>query len=175
MPRARAAALAVLTTVVVLVLDQGAKVLVRDRISAGHPRDVLGGTLRLVHVENDGVAFGRLSGNAGLVGVVVALALLALVVYFLRHLDTPLVWLPTGLLMGGALGNVVDRILQGSVTDYIKLPHWPAFNVADICITVGVLALVVVVERDARRRERARSRTSAPGAAEAGDGPADLA
>jgi len=67
------------------------------------------------------------------------------------HLNRPLVWLPTGLLLGGAAGNLLDRIRIGSVTDFIKLPHWPAFNLADIAITVGVIALVYVLEGPPRR------------------------
>ena len=64
-----------------------------------------------------------------------------------RHLHRPLVWLPTGLFLGGAAGNLIDRVRLGAVTDFVKLPHWPAFNVADICITFGVLTLVWVLER----------------------------
>ena len=56
-------------------------------------------------------------------------------------------WLPTGLLVGGAAGNLIDRIRLGSVTDFIKLPHWPAFNVADIAVTVGVVTLLWVLEK----------------------------
>ncbi len=79
----------------------------------------------------------------------------------------PGIWLPTGMLLGGAIGNVVDRASRGAVTDYIKLPHWPAFNIADAAITLGVVVLLVVVERDARRRDRAAQAASA---AERGDG-----
>jgi signal peptidase II len=61
------------------------------------------------------------------------------------------VWLPTGLLLGGALGNVVDRVRDGAVTDFLKIPHWPAFNVADVAITVGVVALVFTVDAGRRR------------------------
>lgn len=153
-PRSRAVALAGLTAVLVLVLDQAAKALIRADLAVGEREDVLGSALRLVHVENDGVAFGRFAGNATLVGLIVAGAVLALLVYFLSHLDVPLVWLPTGILLGGALGNVIDRLRGGSVTDYLKLPNWPAFNLADVAITAGVVLLILVVERDARRRER---------------------
>ena len=76
-----------------------------------------------------------------------------LLVYFARHATRPLIWLPTGMLLGGALGNVVDRLRHGSVTDFIKLPlGWPPFNLADASITLGVLILFV------RRRPRAHRR-----------------
>jgi signal peptidase II len=61
------------------------------------------------------------------------------------------VWLPTGLLLGGALSNILDRVRDGSVTDFIKLPlGWPPFNLADAAITVGVVILALVVETGAR-------------------------
>jgi signal peptidase II len=61
-------------------------------------------------------------------------------------------WLPTGMLIGGALGNLIDRLVNGAVTDFIKLPLWPAFNVADTSITLGVLVLVWVLEGPRRGR-----------------------
>ena len=97
--------------------------------------------IKLVHTENTGVAFSALSGGGPLVVLVAAAALGALLVFFFSHLTRRLVWLPTGLLLGGAAGNLIDRVRAGSVTDFIKLPHWPAFNVADICVTVGVITL----------------------------------
>ena len=130
----------------VIVLDQGTKALVRSGVALGDRDGILPG-VELVHVRNEGVAFSRFSGGGTVVSVIVGAALLALVAYFVTHLDKPLVWLPTGLLLGGALGNVIDRIRDGGVTDFIKLPGWPAFNVADISITVGVLVLLYVTER----------------------------
>ena len=67
------------------------------------------------------------------------------------------------MLLGGALGNIIDRLRDGAVTDFVKLPHWPAFNVADSAITVGVVVLFFVLERamqlDARLKTRARGST----------------
>ncbi len=65
----------------------------------------------------------------------------------MRHAERPGLWLPTGLLVGGALGNIVDRIREGAVVDFVKLPAWPAFNVADVAIVAGVFDYVVVLER----------------------------
>jgi signal peptidase II len=78
----------------------------------------------------------------------------ALLAYFARHAAQPLIWLPTGMLLGGALGNIVDRARAGAVTDFVKLPlGWPPFNLADAAITFGILLLLVAVER-LRERER---------------------
>jgi len=132
--------------VLVIVLDQTTKALVRSGVAPGDRDSVLPG-VHIVHVRNEGVAFSRFSGGGTIVAVIVGAALVALVAYFATHLDKPLVWLPTGMLLGGALGNVIDRIRYGAVTDFIKLPAWPAFNVADISITLGVLVLLYVTER----------------------------
>jgi signal peptidase II len=137
---------AVAVTAVVIALDQATKAIVRSSVAMGDRDGVLPG-VEIVHVRNEGVAFNQLGGGGTIVAVVVGAALLGLLAYFATHLDKPLVWLPTGMLLGGALGNIVDRIRDGAVTDFIKLPAWPAFNVADTSITVGVLVLLYVIER----------------------------
>ena len=134
----------------VVVLDQVTKALVRAEIPRGDRHDLILG-FDLVHVWNTGVAFGFLAGGGALLLVGTALALLALLVFFVLHSGRPWVWLPTGLLLGGAIGNLIDRAHQGHVTDFIKFPHFPAFNVADIAITFGVIALVIVLEGPGRR------------------------
>jgi signal peptidase II len=146
-PWLRAAAV----TAVVIALDQATKALVRSQVALGDRDGVLPG-VEIVHVRNEGVAFNQLAGGGALVTVVVGVALLALLAYFATHLDKRLVWLPTGMLLGGALGNIIDRIRDGAVTDFIKLPAWPAFNVADMSITFGVLVLLYVIERDGAAR-----------------------
>jgi signal peptidase II len=130
----------------VVALDQLTKALVRSGIDKGDENPVLP-AIKLVHVENKGVAFGFLSDGGAILVVLVALAALALIIWFALHADRPLAWLPTGLLLGGAIGNVIDRLAHGGVTDFVKLPAWPAFNVADMAITFGVLILVLVLER----------------------------
>jgi signal peptidase II len=142
-------ALAGVVVVLALLVDQATKALVRSSIAPGEQRDVLG-PLSFVDVHNRGVAFGFLGGGGPLVLVVTFAALALLLFYFARHVDRPLLWLPTGLVLGGAFGNLIDRIHQGFVTDFIHFPHWPAFNVADVCITGGVVALVLVLELGGR-------------------------
>jgi signal peptidase II len=143
-------ALAGAVVLAVLALDQLTKALVRSSIAPGERRELLPGVLSFVHVHNRGVAFGFLGGG-GLPVLLVTLAALALLVaYFARHPERRLLWLPTGLLLGGALGNLLDRLREGYVTDFVHFPHWPSFNVADMSITFGVIALVVVLDRGAR-------------------------
>ncbi|HXB65830.1 MAG TPA: signal peptidase II [Solirubrobacteraceae bacterium] len=144
-----------LVALAVIALDQLAKHAVRAGIAQGEERGVLPG-LALVNTRNRGVAFGFLPGDPVAVTVVIALALAALLAYFALHTSRPLIWLPTGMLLGGALGNVIDRLRAGYVTDFVKLPlGWPPFNLADVSITLGVLILLLVIERP--RGERPRS------------------
>ncbi len=131
--------------VVVLILDQLTKHAVIANIPVGTTQKFLP-AINLVHIHNSGVAFGFLSGGGAVVLVLTLTALTALVIYFLLRPTRPWLWLPTGLLVGGAVGNLIDRIVHGYVTDFIKLPAWPAFNLSDMAITVGVLSLLYVLE-----------------------------
>jgi signal peptidase II len=140
-----------LVLAVVVLLDQVTKALVRHGIEVGDEDSILP-AVSLVHVRNTGVAFGAFAGGGLIVVVLVAAALSALLYYFFTHQDKRLVWLPTGMLLGGSIGNIIDRVRDGAVTDFIKLPGWPAFNVADVAITFGVLILLWVVEQSDERR-----------------------
>jgi signal peptidase II len=148
----RAAGRAAAVTVAVVVADQVTKALVRANVDLGSRDGVLPG-VEIVHVRNRGVAFGLFS-DGGFVLVVIGIAsVVALLAFFATHSRRPLVWLPTGLLLGGAAGNLIDRTRQGFVTDFIDLPFWPAFNVADSCITIGVLSLLYVLEGPPRHAD----------------------
>ena len=156
--RSRIARVVTLAAVVV-VLDQITKLIVLDRLAPGVPVAVVQGFVALTLVMNPGLAFGLLSGiPAGWRWIVGLLSLVALVVL----LRVALRILPSGgwreqaaigLIFGGAVGNLIDRTRFGAVVDFVDLYvrdwHWPAFNVADSAITVGVaaLALVVMLER----------------------------
>ncbi|HEY5943728.1 MAG TPA: signal peptidase II [Solirubrobacterales bacterium] len=132
----------------VLVADQVAKAVVEANLVPGELVEVLG-PLELTLSHNRGVAFG-LAGGAGIGLVLVTLAALGLIVYlFARDPSRPGMWVACGLVAGGALGNLADRIVAGEVTDYIAVGSWPAFNVADIAITCGVALLALIYIRDA--------------------------
>ena len=149
--RATAFARAGLVAAIVLGLDQLTKHTIAAGIAVGDEKKLLPG-VTLVHVRNSGVAFSIFSGGGTLLLVFTLVALAVLVGYFARRPDRPLLWLPTGMLVGGAIGNLIDRIASGSVTDFIQLPHWPAFNVADMSITFGVLTLLWVLEGPRAKR-----------------------
>ena len=133
--------------------DQAVKALVRSTIERGDEVELFLG-VQLVNVRNRGIAFGLFSDGGVLLVLFALAALAALLVFFHRHRDRPLVWLPTGLLIGGACGNLIDRTREGAVTDFMDLPWWPAFNVADVSITFGVLTLLYVLEGPPRHGRR---------------------
>jgi signal peptidase II len=138
--------------VAVVIADQATKALVRSNVDLGSRDGVFPG-VELVHVRNRGVAFGLFSGGGLVLIVVGVVAVSALLIFFAGHSRRPLVWLPTGLLLGGAAGNLIDRLDRGYVTDFIDLPAWPAFNLADVSITAGVLSLLYVLEGPPRRAD----------------------
>ena len=148
-PARRAAAVALAT----VAADQAVKALVRTTIERGEEVELLLG-IQLVNVRNRGIAFGLFAGGGAVLVIFAVAALAALLVFFARHRDRPLVWLPTGLLIGGALGNLLDRTLEGAVTDFVDLPLWPAFNLADVAITLGVISLLYVLEGPPRHGRR---------------------
>ncbi|MGI8921872.1 MAG: signal peptidase II [Solirubrobacteraceae bacterium] len=149
-PPSRALLRAIVVVACVVALDQVTKALVKSSLTVGDVRHVFPG-LELVDARNRGVAFGLFGGGHAPVIILIVLAVAVLLAYFLSHLDRPLLWLPTGLLMGGALGNLVDRVRGDAVVDFIKPVLWPAFNVADAAITVGIVVLLVVTQLGTRR------------------------
>jgi signal peptidase II len=144
-PRLAAFARAGVLAGAVIGVDQLTKHLVKAGIDPGAEQQLLPG-VHLVHVRNTGVAFSLFSGGGTVVLVFTLIALALLIGYLTLRPERPWLWMPTGLLVGGAVGNLIDRLAHGAVTDFIKLPIWPAFNVADISITFGVLALLWVLE-----------------------------
>lgn len=148
--------------VLVLIVDQLTKRLAVQAVDRGHRESFLP-LIDLVHVRNDGVAFSSFAGSAVMVALLVTAALVALTLWFLRNRGRPLAWLAAGLLAGGAIGNIIDRLIEGAVIDFLKPPNWPAFNLADTSIVLGMVLLVWVVERDHRQAER-RQRTGSQAA-----------
>ena len=147
---ARAWRLALALCGLVVALDQGAKGLVESQLVPGQHVEVLG-PLELVLSHNQGIAFGLASGGgAGLIALTVA-ALAFVAVLFAREPTRPGIWVAMGLLAGGALGNLADRLRADAVTDYVAFLSWPPFNLADAAITAGVLLLALSYLRDSKR------------------------
>ena len=129
----------------VVVLDQAAKQIVVANVERGSRTNIFLG-VDLTYVRNKGVAFGALGGGGGLVTALTMGAVALLALYFAFHTSTPYLWLPFGAVAGGAFGNLADRLRDGGVIDFIDPILWPAFNLADAAIVMGILGLLYVIE-----------------------------
>ena len=145
MDRTRGWSLALATVGLVVALDQLTKAWVRATVAPLERINVFFG-IDITRVKNTGVAFGALSGKGSLVLVAVVVAMIGLLIYFVRHMERAHLWLPVGMVFGGAFGNLADRARIDGVTDFIDPILWPAFNVADICIVLGVLGVLYLAE-----------------------------
>jgi signal peptidase II len=141
------ATLCLLVIALVIASDQLSKLWIRTNLAIGESLPLIG-RLSLIHIRNTGSAFGLLANQTFLI-IVISIAALLFILLFLRYLSpaTTLSIVAIGLLMGGALGNLIDRLRFGSVTDFIYFRlwgnfHWPAFNIADASIVVGVCLLI---------------------------------
>jgi signal peptidase II len=141
-----------LTAVVFLALDQITKQIVVHSLARNESVNVFFG-VEITNVRNKGVAFGALGRGGTPVTVLTIVAVSFLIGYFALRSRTPWLWLPVGVIAGGAFGNLLDRVRQGSVTDFIDPSLWPAFNVADMGIVIGIFGLLYVVEGP--RKDRA--------------------
>lgn len=138
-------------------VDQLTKWAIRASIERGDAVEVLP-FFRIVHVTNTGAAFGMLQG-AGPLLIVASLAGLAAIVVYLFNpgFAHPVVRLGLACMLGGAVGNLIDRVAEGRVVDFLKVPHWPAFNVADSAISIGVVILLWSMLFQDTERDRSSS------------------
>ncbi len=139
---ARAWGLAGTLCALVVGLDQAAKAVIEANLVPGEKVDVLG-PIGLTLAHNDGVAFGLASGGGTALVALTLVALTFVGVLFARDPTRPGMWVAIGLLTGGALGNLIDRVRAGEVTDYLDVLSWPPFNLADVAITLGVCVLAL--------------------------------
>jgi signal peptidase II len=141
----------------IICVDQISKWLVQEFLPLESTRDVIKGCFRLWHVRNSGAVWGLFSDHRSglipkIITVLAVMALLIVAYFFLRaRSECRLELTAYTLIMGGALGNIIDRLRLGYVVDffdaYVKSWHWPTFNVADSCITIGVLLLALSMWR----------------------------
>lgn len=152
-PSVRAWRLAAVVTATVVLADQATKQIVVASLARGEHRNVFLG-IDLTNARNKGVAFGALGGGGTLVTALTIAAVALLAVYFAFSASRSGLWLPFGLVVGGALGNLADRAREGAVIDFIDPIVWPAFNLADACIVVGILGLLYVIEGPSRKKQQ---------------------
>lgn len=151
--------LVLLLGLAVLVLDQLTKQCIRTAFVYGESQPVIEGLFNLVYVRNDGAAWNLLSGHSIILILISAVVLVLLVIYRRSFLQEQFLHkILLGLMIGGIVGNLIDRIRFGWVTDFLDFHigthHWPAFNVADssICIAVGLYIITNLFHEKEKRR-----------------------
>ncbi len=154
----------------IIVLDQISKAYIRanflENVDMWAPWDWLMAYARIVHVSNTGVAFGLFQGK-GYIFTILAVIVSAGIIYYFPQVPANdlTLRLAMGLQLGGAVGNLIDRLFQGHVTDFISVGTFPVFNIADSSITIGVIVLIlgVWVQEQREKQRRARLQTMPPG------------
>lgn len=140
-----------------IVADQITKHVVTSTLAIDESVHVIG-PLSIHHVQNTGIAFGFFAGATSIVTIVTAIAVVWMLTFFARSGSRhPVLPAALGLLAGGSISNLADRVRLGHVTDFIDFSHWPAFNLADSFIVVGVailLAALVAADRSSRPPRR---------------------
>ena len=138
-----------IVAILIVVIDQATKLIVVRSLALCERTDLVGNILRITHIRNSGAVFGtmRWAGSYFTLFSIVAGAAL-IVVIFLARKSSMLVRTALGLVLGGAVGNLIDRLRYGAVVDFMDVGvsekvRWPCFNVADLAITVGVILLIV--------------------------------
>lgn len=127
-------------SVLVIIVDQLTKWLIRQSVTQPIP---LSSFLEITNIQNTGIGFGLLQGYGWILTIVIVLIIGTLLWYYPQ---VPHQWFPKlsyAFIISGAIGNLVDRIVFGTVTDFISFSFWPAFNVADTAITLGVIGLLI--------------------------------
>jgi len=128
---------------VVLILDQVIKFIVQTKMIPGHTLPVWENIFHITYVQNTGAAFGIMAGRNFLF-VIISLLAIVLVVFLSRDAGkTLLLKIAWGLILGGIIGNLIDRVRLGYVVDFLDFQVWPVFNVADSGITVGAILLII--------------------------------
>lgn len=129
----------IFVTFAVIIMDQASKFLVQSRMAELESIPIVLNIFHITYVNNPGAAFSILRGRAP-VFIVITLLALALSLYFFYRIDRERIWLRLGIAleMGGAVGNMIDRLRFGEVVDFFDFRIWPVFNVADCAVVVGV-------------------------------------
>lgn len=150
--------LVAVVAIAVFALDRITKILVETSLPVGGSIDVVGEWVRISHVTNSGAAFGLLPERTTLLSILSVVAVLAIVFYYRRlAADSRLIAVTLGMQLGGAVGNLVDRIGQGYVVDFVDVGvpggvrFW-SFNVADSSIVVGIIAVTVLLWWEERQQ-----------------------
>jgi signal peptidase II len=133
-----------ITALLVLVIDQLTKYFVKANLTLSESVPVINNFFHITLIQNFGISFGMLNVSAlRWIFVIITIIIIGLILYYYKQIKKQFPLICAALILGGALGNLMDRILLGFIVDFIDFRIWPAFNIADMAITIGVIALII--------------------------------
>jgi len=158
-----------LFSVIVVLVDQVSKLFVKFAFEYGKPHRIIGDVVRLTYIENPGMAFGIEIGGQVFFTVFSFIATIVIFIYIVRARHEKF-WLrfSLALILGGAIGNLIDRFLYGKVIDFIEIgiknARWPIFNIADSAVTIGLVILITLIlfDKNLKKSNQGRLHTEEP-------------
>ena len=134
------------TALIVILLDQFSKFLIKQNFQLNQSIPIIKNILHLTYVTNTGSAFGLFKG-LNIFFILLSIIVIAVIFYFLKKIKDyrKLLQFSVGLLLGGTIGNLIDRLIYGYVIDFIDFRIWPVFNLADSAVTIGVILLIILL------------------------------
>ena len=138
-----------LVLIIIVLFDQWFKILIERGFNPGQSIPVIEDYFHLTYVRNTGAAFGLFQDN-NFILIVFSMLVIVFFIFFIKYQapDSIAAKISTGLIIGGALGNIIDRIRLGFVIDYLDFQVWPVFNLADTAIVIGAIMLIIVFLRE---------------------------
>ncbi len=137
----------VLSSIIIITIDQVTKYLVNTKISLNSSLEIIPGIIFISHVKNSGAAFGVFQNRTNILIIISVIAIILIIILKIKlNLDSIFYNISLGFILGGAIGNLIDRIIFGEVVDFLHLRYFAVFNVADsfICIGFGIVIILIL-------------------------------
>src|SRR4030065_829172 len=146
-----------ITAILVLVADQITKSLVIERVPVNSSIEIIKGFLYITHVKNSGAAFGMFQGYTNILAIISMVAIVLIIILkVILKLDFAFYNVSLGFILGGAIGNLIDRYFIGAVTDFINLTFIPVFNISDTSLLTGFCLIIILIIREYLKKEKTR-------------------
>lgn len=146
-----------IAAVLVLVADQITKSLIIERVPENSSIEIIRGLLYITHVKNSGAAFGMFQGYTNILAIISMVAIVLIIILkVILKLNFAFYNVSLGFILGGAIGNLIDRYFMGEVTDFINLAFIPVFNIADFSLIIGFCLLIIIIIREYFKKEKSK-------------------
>ncbi len=144
-----------ISAVCILILDQVTKYIIIEKLPVNSSIEVIGGFFYITHVKNSGAAFGLFHDSIRILTIISIVAIVLIIILkIILKLNYAFYNVSLGFILGGALGNLIDRYFVGEVTDFINFTFWPVFNIADSFIIIGFCLIIILILREYFKKEK---------------------